>query len=526
MADTSKPSARAATVSNTSLAKIPPAKPTPNRTFAQNSWHTKPRRGVKLDAILGSALEALQANRMRSFLTMLGVIIGVSAVIAVVSLTQGVNQSVSARFASLGTNVITVSPGAASTNGARSAAGTEQTLTLADAQAVAQVDHVVDMTPILTTSGQIVYGSQNWNTTVHGVYPSYQTIQSWQIDEGSWFTEQDEQTAAPVAVLGQTVVQNLFTPTGTDPIGETILINNQAFKVVGTLQAKGTQGFSNVDDAIFVPFSAANERLKPSPVYVDQIQVQVDDVNNVALVEQNITTLLRTRHHITGPATSSSGQQLGGGNPLRGLGGGGGGGGGGGFGGGGNGGGGRGLGGGGTGGGGFGGGGNTTGGPTTSGSGSALSRTSQASDFQVFSGNQLVQTAQQNTAELAILLIGIAAVSLSIGGIGIMNIMLVSVAERTREIGIRMAIGARQRDIRNQFLLEALMLSVIGGIIGIIVGLVGGYALTQGLGFPFVFSVIAVVIAFGVSAAVGVSFGLYPAVRAAKLDPIVALRTE
>jgi macrolide transport system ATP-binding/permease protein len=526
MADTSKPSARAATVSNTSLAKIPPAKPTPNRTFAQNSWHTKPRRGVKLDAILGSALEALQANRMRSFLTMLGVIIGVSAVIAVVSLTQGVNQSVSARFASLGTNVITISPGAASTNGARSAAGTEQTLTLADAQAVAQVDHVVDITPILTTSGQIVYGSQNWNTSVRGVYPSYQTIQSWQIDEGSWFTEQDEQTSAPVAVLGQTVVQNLFTTTGTDPIGETILINNQAFKVVGTLQAKGTQGFANVDDAIFVPFSAASERLKPSPIYVDQIQVQVDDVNNVALVEQNITTLLRTRHHLSGPATSSSAQQFGGGNPLRGLGGGGGG-----FGGGGNGGGGRGFGGGGTGGGGLGGGGNTTGGqrtggPTTSGSGSALSRTSQASDFQVFSGNQLVQTAQQNTAELAILLIGIAAVSLSIGGIGIMNIMLVSVAERTREIGIRMAIGARQRDIRNQFLLEALMLSVIGGIIGIIVGLVGGYALTQGLGFPFVFSVIAVAIAFGVSAAVGISFGLYPAVRAAKLDPIVALRTE
>ena len=525
MADTSKPSASKAPVTNTSLAKIPPrSKQTPKGTFAQNSWHSKPRHGVKIDAILGSALEALQANRMRSFLTMLGVIIGVSAVIAVVCLTQGVNQSVSARFASLGTNVITVSPGAASTNGARSAAGTEQTLTMSDAQAVAQVDHVVAMTPLLTTSGQIVYGSQNWNTTVRGVYPSYQTIQSWQIDEGSWFSEQDEQSSAPVAVLGQTVVQNLFTTTGTDPIGETILINNQAFKVVGTLQAKGTQGFANVDDAIFVPFSAANERLKPSPVYVDQIQVQVDDVNNVAQVEQNITTLLRTRHHLTGPATFLYRPAIRRRQPSAWTrrwwwwwtvveealaevvevdGGGG-----------------------------FGGGGNTTGGQQTGGattprSSSSLRRgASQASDFQVFSGNQLVQTAQQNTSELAILLIGIAAVSLSIGGIGIMNIMLVSVAERTREIGIRMAIGARQRDIRNQFLLEALMLSVIGGIIGIIVGLLGGYALTQGLGFPFVFSIIAIAVAFGVSAVVGISFGLYPAVRAAKLDPIVALRTE
>lgn len=505
MAEASKHSARKATAT-TPIAKIPTTQQAPKRAFAQASWHSKPRRGVKIDAILSSALEALQANRMRSFLTMLGVIIGVSAVIAVVSLTEGVNQSVSQRFASLGTNVITISPGAASTEGARSAAGTQQTLTMSDAHAVAQVDHVVAMTPILTTSGQVVYGSQNWNTGIRGVYPNYQTIQSWQIAEGSWFSDGDEQTSAPVAVLGQTVVQNLFSSTGTDPIGETVLINNQAFRVVGTLQAKGSQGFANVDDVIFVPFSAANERLKPSPVYVDQIQVQVDNVNNVAQAQQNITTLLRTRHHLRGSVSSSQGQQFGSGNPLRGLGGGGGG---------------R----------GFGGNGNPNGGQqtgraTTPSTNSSLRGTSQANDFQVFSGNQLVQTAQQNTAELAILLIGIAAVSLSVGGIGIMNIMLVSVAERTREIGVRMAIGARQRDIRNQFLLEALMLSVIGGIIGIVVGLLGGFGLTTGLGFPFVFSIIAVALAFGVSAVIGICFGLYPAVRAAKLDPIVALRTE
>ncbi len=511
MAEASQLSASKAPVTINSVGKVPTVQQAPKRAFAQNSWHSKPRRGVKIDAILSSALEALQANRMRSFLTMLGVIIGVSAVIAVVSLTQGVNQSVSQRFSSLGTNVITISPGAASTNGARGGAGTEQTLTMSDAQAVAQLDHVVAMTPILTTSGQVVYGSQNWNTGIRGVYPNYQTIQSWQIAEGSWFSNGDEQVSAPVAVLGQTVVQNLFSSTGTDPIGETVLINNQAFHVVGTLQAKGSQGFANVDDVIFVPFGAVNERLKPSPVYVDQIQVQVDDVNNVAQVQQNITTLLRTRHHLRGSAPSSTGQQFGGGNVLGGLGGGGNGGRGGGNGG-------R-------------GGGNTnggqqTGGSTTPGSNSSLRGVPQANNFQVFSGNQLVQTAQQNTAELAILLIGIAAVSLSVGGIGIMNIMLVSVAECTREIGVRMAIGARQRDIRNQFLLEALMLSVIGGIIGIVVGLLGGFGLTTSLGFPFVFSIIAVVLAFGVSAVVGISFGLYPAVRAAKLDPIVALRME
>ena len=514
MAEASQLSASKAPVTKNSVGKVPTVQQAPKRAFAQHSWHTKPRHGVKIDAILSSALEALQANRMRSFLTMLGVIIGVSAVIAVVSLTEGVNQSVSQRFSSLGTNVITISPGAASTDGARGAAGTQQTLTMSDAQAVAQLDHVVAMTPILTTSGQVVYGNQNWNTGIRGVYPNYQTIQSWQIAEGSWFSNGDEQVSAPVAVLGQTVVQNLFSSTGTDPIGQTVLINNQAFHVVGTLQAKGSQGFANVDDVIFVPFGAVNERLKPSPVYVDQIQVQVDDVNNVAQVQQNITTLLRTRHHLRGSAPSSTGQQFGGGNVLGGLGGGGNGG--------------RGFGGGGNGG---RGGGNTnggqqTGGSTTPGSNSSLRGVPQANNFQVFSGNQLVQTAQQNTAELAILLIGIAAVSLSVGGIGIMNIMLVSVAERTREIGVRMAIGARQRDIRNQFLLEALMLSVIGGIIGIVVGLLGGFGLTTSLGFPFVFSIIAVVLAFGVSAVVGISFGLYPAVRAAKLDPIVALRME
>ncbi|HEV2583019.1 MAG TPA: FtsX-like permease family protein, partial [Ktedonobacteraceae bacterium] len=288
---------------------------------------------------------------------------------------------------------------------------------------------------------------------------------------------------------------------------------SQLFRIVGTLQSKGSQGFANSDDVIFVPYSAANARLKPSPLYVDQIQVLVDDINNITQVQQEITTLLRARHHLTGPAPSTSSQ------PIAGFGAGAGGGvvvgkGGGGAGG---------LGGAGRG---------SAGGGSGLGSGAgratpgAKTGAGQANDFQIINGSQLVQTAQQSTAELTILLVGIAAISLTVGGIGIMNIMLVSVTERTRDIGICMAIGARQRDIRNQFLLEALLLSVIGGLIGIMLGLGFGFELTSKIGFPFVFNPSALALAFGVSAVVGIVFGLYPAVRASKLDPIVALRTE
>jgi ABC-type antimicrobial peptide transport system permease subunit len=508
------------------LATLPSAQQPAKRALAPDLLSGRPRHGMAGDAIVSSALEALQANRLRSFLTILGVIIGVAAVIAVVTLAQGVSQSISQRLAGLGTNLITISPGTATTTGARSAVGSAQTLTLDDAQALTQVAHVVSMSPLILTSGQVIYGNQNWSTTVRGVYPVYQTMQNWQIAEGSWFSDEAEQTGAPVAVLGQTVVQNLFSASATDPIGQTIRINSQLFRVVGTLQAKGSQGLSNTDDVIFVPFSAANERLKPSPLYVDQIQVQVDDVNNIAQVQQNITTLLRARHHLSGSAPTQ-GQQGSGANPLRGLGGGTGG-----FGGGsGSGNPTRGFGGGGTGG--FGGGsgnptrGSGSGGATTPRISFASANVSTPNDFQVFNGNQLVQTAQQSTAALTILLIGIAAISLFVGGIGIMNIMLVSVSERTREIGIRMAIGARQRDIRNQFLLEALLLSITGGVLGILTGFVAGYALTRGFGgFPFVFSPIAVALAFTVSAIVGISFGYYPAVHAAKLDPVIALRME
>src|SRR5260370_7850384 len=226
------------------VGEVPSTQQIPARAFSQDLEPLRGRHGMTGGATLSSALEALQANRLRSFLTILGVIIGVAAVISVVTLAQGVSQSVSQRFASLGTNVITISPGEALSGGARNAVGSAQTLTMADAQALAQVAHVVNMSPLLSTAGQVISGSQNWSTGIRGVYPSYQAIQNWQIAEGSWFNDEAEQTGAPVAVLGQTVVQNLFSATATDPINQTIRVN-QLFRVVGTLQSKGSQGFSN-----------------------------------------------------------------------------------------------------------------------------------------------------------------------------------------------------------------------------------------------------------------------------------------
>lgn len=497
------------------ITKIPPTLPVETETSPALSLHSLQKRhghSINGGATLDSALDALQANRVRSFLTMLGVIIGVSAVIAVVTLTQGVSQSVNERFAGLGTNVLTISPGTTSTTGARSAAGSSQTLTLADANAIAQLPSIINVSPVVSTSAQVVYGDLNWNTSIRGVYPSFQTIQNWQIAEGAWFSDQDEQMGTPVAVLGQTVVQNLFPAGSPDPIGQMLRIGKQIFQVVGVLQTKGTQGAANADDVIFAPFTAVNERLKPS-LYVNQIQVQVDNINDLTAAQQNITTLLRLRHNLPGPDPSTvqqnsttqrspllrGGNFQGGGNgAARGQGSGG-----------------------------------------RAGSGGARNTAARSAnraalraasdppnDFQVFNVNQLVQTAQQNSAVLTVLLIGIAAISLAVGGIGIMNIMLVSVTERTREIGIRMAIGARRRDIRNQFLLEAVMLSAAGGIIGILLGLGGGLALTFGLSLPFVLSPIPALVAFTISASVGIAFGLYPAVRAAKLDPIVALHSE
>ncbi len=424
----------------------PPASPT-----MPSPSRLQPRgRGLLIGANFRTALKALRANQLRSFLTTLGVIIGVAAVIAIVTLTQGVSVTLNQRLAGLGTNVLVIQSGSASRNGAFQGEGTAQTLTMSDVQALTPIPHVANISPVISVGAQAIYGNHNWNTQVQGVSPSYQSLQNWQLARGAWFSTGDQLGAAPVAVIGQTVVDNLFTPAGIDPIGQTVRINNQLFRVVGTLQSKGSSGFGNADDVIFVPSTAAQDRLKNS-LYVDQIQIQVDSSTNVAQVQQNVTTTLEKQHHIAAGATD---------------------------------------------------------------------------DFRVLNAKQLLQTAQQTTTLLTALLVGIAAISLTVGGIGIMNIMLVSVTERIREIGIRMAVGARRSDIRNQFLIEAVVLSVIGGVIGILIGLLAGLGISAALGLPLVVSPLAILIAFGVAAIIGIGFGLYPAVRAARLDPIVALRTE
>ena len=242
------------------------------------------------------ALEALWANRMRSLLTALGIFIGVAAVIAALTLTQGAGASINARFSRFGPTTITVRNGAANTRGAFGAGGTVQSLTPADASAIRQqVAHVAYISPVVSTSEQVIYGGQNLNTSVQGVSPDYQTIQDWTLTEGLWFSTTDQTAGKPVAILGQTVVLNLF-PTGTDPINQTIRIGNQLFRVIGVLQAKGSGSSSSADDVIYIPYTTALDRLKSSP-YVDHILVAADDPNNVNQVQQDLTTLLEQRHH-------------------------------------------------------------------------------------------------------------------------------------------------------------------------------------------------------------------------------------
>jgi putative ABC transport system permease protein len=408
---------------------------------------------INIPSTLRIAFRALKVNKMRSALTMLGIIIGVGAVIAMLAVGTGASKRISEQISSMGSNLIMILPGATTAGGVRMGSGTQPTLTMGDAEAIQEeCPSVLDVAPVLSGVAQVVYGNQNWSTGVMGTTPSMLEVRDWPVASGRSFTGQDVKSATKVCLLGQTVVDNLFGDM--NPIGQIVRIKKVPFTVVGVLSVKGqSPRGQDQDDTIIVPVTTAQKKLFGTtfPGMVRIIMVKARSTDALSAAERQINELLKQRHHI-GPK--------------------------------------------------------------------------QDNDFSVRNLTSIMQTAEQSTKVMTILLGAIASVSLLVGGIGIMNIMLVSVTERTREIGIRMAIGAKTWDIRLQFIIEALILSLIGGTAGIIIGISGSKILSAIAGWPTIVSPLSVVLAFGFSGFVGIFFGFYPAYKASLLDPIEALRYE
>jgi len=427
----------------------------PMRKLPKNATRppVRERRSRRLRGMSGiyqnglSALQALRVNKMRSLLTALGIIIGVGAVIVMISIGEASAASINNSLSGLNPTELIIFPGSSSKGLVRSAAGSASTLTQADADAIAsQVPNITAVSPVIFNPGQVVFRNQNWSTQTQGVYPDFQQIENWTMAEGSFFSSNE----GSYAVIGQTIVSHLFTPLGVDPLGQQIRIGSISFTVVGVLASKGGSSFGNGDDVIYAPFTTAQKQFT-GKASINQILATADSLSDVSSAQTAIQQLLEQRHHITNPAND---------------------------------------------------------------------------DFSILNQSTILASAQATSQTLTILLVGVASISLLVGGIGIMNIMLVSVTERTREIGVRMALGARPRDVLTQFLVEAIMLSALGGIAGILLGIGGALVYAFVTSGTFVLSPWAVVLAFGFAAAVGILFGYYPATRAARLDPIVALRSE
>ena len=396
------------------------------------------------------ALISLRINKLRSLLTMLGVIIGVSAVIAMVSIGMGVKKNITNSIEELGSNMLIVMPGSSDRNGVRSAIGSMTTLTYDDAKnIIKKIKYIEYISPTVSESYQIVYGNKNWNSEIYGVTPDYLAIQHLVVQKGNFIKESDLEKRNRVAVIGTTIAKNLFGMTS--PVGKNIRINNSSFKVIGILKSKGQSSMGqDQDNIVIIPLTTAQERML-GVTHIHSINVQVSNQSKIDYVQKKIEILLRKRHHII---------------------------------------------------------------------------ENKDDDFTVQNLTSLVETMSQMTTTLTLFLGSIAGISLIVGGIGIMNIMTVSVTERTREIGIRKALGATFYNIMMQFLIESIIISGIGGAIGILMGCVVSYFISIIGNLPTVITTTPVLISFIFSVSIGLFFGIYPARKAAKLDPIDALRYE
>ena len=395
------------------------------------------------------AWASLIANKMRSILTMLGIIIGVAAVIALVSIGNGVKQDIQNSISSLGSNLLMVMPGAPRTPGMRPSQGSMKSLKVSDYQAISKLDGVKAASPYTANSYVTIYQSKNWTTTVSGVSSNFQDVNNWTMAEGRFISSKNVENRERVAVVGQTVVKNLFA--GEDPVGKEIRVKNIPFRVIGVLNSKGNGTMGNdQDDVIFIPYTTAMERVEGVD-YLRMVYVVASDDNGIDRLQSDIENLLRVRHSI---------------------------------------------------------------------------KDTNLDDFNIQNMKSIMETMEQTTGTLTLFLGAVAAISLVVGGIGIMNIMLVSVTERTREIGIRKALGATYFVIVTQFLIEAVVISLMGGLIGIALGIGASKLIGLASGMSTVISVPTIVLSFAFSMAIGLVFGIYPARKAAKLNPIDALHYE